>query len=122
MGIAPGDERRRAGLVDAPAHDAVREEAVTERKQRDIADLNLMDAAPLDEEHVARADCGEHARPGHLEARGAEAAQHVGKEAWSDRPQEVFLTDLHGPLVGLILPHASAIVSKTCSRTNDGFS
>ena len=36
--------------------------------------------------------------------------------------QEFFLTALHAPMVGLVLPHASAIVSNSCSLANDGFS
>jgi hypothetical protein len=35
--------------------------------------------------------------------------------------REFFLTALHGPLVGLTLPQASAIVSKTRSWLNAGF-
>ena len=106
----------------ALAHDAVGEETVIEGEQHDVADLNLLDGAPLDEQYITRPDRREHARAGHLDAGGAEAPQGLGDERRGGRRQEDFLTALHGPLVGLILPQASAIVSKTCSRVNAGFS
>jgi hypothetical protein len=95
---------------------------MVEREQDDIRDAYDFERTPLDDQDVMRPDRREHARAGHLDACRAEAPQRLGHQRRHRRRQELFLTALHGPLVGLILPHANAIVSKTCSRTNAGFS
>jgi hypothetical protein len=122
MGVAPGHKRGAARIVDIRADDAMGEETIVEREQDDIVHANLLEGPPLDEQHVTRANRGEHARAGHLHACSAEAPQQIGDQRRCGSRQEFFLTDLHGPLVGLIFPQASAIVSKTCSRMKAGFS
>jgi hypothetical protein len=120
--IAPGHEHEAARIVHARAYDAMGEEAIVQREENDIGDANLLKGARLDDQDVAGPDRREHARTAHLDAGSAEALQHFGNERRSRVGQEFFRTDLHGPLVGLIFPHARAIVSKTCSRMKAGFS
>jgi hypothetical protein len=121
-GVALRHEYGRARVVDILAHDAMGKEPMVEGEQDDIRDANVFDGTALENQHVMRPDRREHTRAGHLDPCGAKAPQRVGNERRHGRRQELFLTALHGPLVGLIFPHASAIVSKTCSRTNAGFS
>jgi hypothetical protein len=122
MRVAPGHDHATARIVDAHADDAMREEPIVQREENDIGDANVLEGARHNDQHVAGPDRREHARTGHLDAGGAEPLQHFGDERRAGLGQEFFRTDLHGPLVGLIFPHASAIVSKTCSRMKAGFS
>jgi hypothetical protein len=122
MRVPPGHEHGTARIVHARADDAVSEEAIVQREEDDIRDADVLEGARLDVQHVTGPDRREHTRTGHLDARGAEPLQHFGHQRRAGRGQEFFRTDLHGPLVGLIFPHASAIVSKTCSRMKAGFS
>jgi hypothetical protein len=99
----------------------------------DVSGLNRVERAAFDADDVAGPDGRTHARARDTEADAAEPAKRISQQIGAGlgdhvgvtrchRDQEFFLTALHGPLVALILPQANAMVSKTCSRTNAGFS
>src|SRR5262249_35116025 len=88
--------------------------------EHDVAFIDVVDAAAVNREDIARADRREHAPTRGAKPHAAEAAEHARQQRGSDA-QEFFLTNLHWPMTGFVLPHASAIVSKSCSRTKAGF-
>src|SRR5262249_61344460 len=69
---------------------------------------------------VAGPDGREHAAAGDPDARVPGGAERVGHQVRRDG-QEVLRTERHWPMTGLVFPHASAIVSNSCSRLNAGF-
>ena len=104
-------------------HDAVGREVLSDCEEHHVSESDVLDGAMTDEEHVAWSDRGKHAGAGDPQPYFAKASQHLGEQAWDRRrDQEAFFTVLHWPVVGLIFPQASAMVSNTCSRTNAGFS
>ena len=120
MGIAPGHGRRARHPRRPSERRGGRRDGDRGRTAR-CRRSDLLDSAALDDNHHAAGSPGACSRrpPGCGRRR---SAQGLGDERRGGRRQEDFLTALHGPLVGFILPQASAIVSKTCSRVNAGFS
>jgi hypothetical protein len=103
--------------------DAVREQTPAISEQHDIAGAEFLDRAAMHDQDVARADGWKHTGAGDTQPYFAKATQHLGEQVRGGRlDQETFFAVRHWALVGLTLPQASAIVSKTCSRTNAGFS
>lgn len=118
--VAAGDQQRLAVLMllsDQP----VREHASALVGDKDIARAGGFRRARFDAEHVAGPDRGNHARTERPDAEAAVTRQHVPHQARHRGRQEFFLTALHWAMLLLILPHASAMVSNSCSRLNAGF-
>jgi hypothetical protein len=121
MRVPFGHEQATPVRAHARADDAVSEEAVCNGEQDDVADSDALERPALYDQHVPRPERRQHARAMDADSRRAEASQGFDDEGGSGGRQEFFLTDLHGPLEGLIFPHASAMVSNTCSRMKAGF-
>jgi hypothetical protein len=118
--VAAGHEQVFAAatlLSDQP----VREDAFAVPGEEDIARTGGFRRARFDAEHVAGPDRGNHARTERPDAEAAVTRQHVPHQARHRGRQEFFLTALHWAMLLLILPHASAMVSNSCSRLNAGF-
>ena len=120
-------------VVDGAPHESMGDQTATDVVENHVA--------PAESGPRSRVRC-EARRPARLTAaccvpsragtrvRSVEARQRAARVLHRPRQRiarascqayEFFLTDLQPPLVGLILPHASAMVSKTCSRANEGF-
>jgi hypothetical protein len=115
--IASGDNNW-IGPVELFFDEAMREQAVRITNDGDLAHLEAVGGARVDRQHVARSERREHARAERAKAHVAVLAQRVGDER---RRQELFFTAEHWPILGFVLPHASAIVSNSCSFENPGF-
>ena len=109
-------------MTGSNPHDAMDKETAADCEEHNVSDPDLLDGAMTDEDHVAWSDRGKHADPVDPHPRPTKPTQQVGDQGRGRILQEFFFTALHGPVVGLILPQASAIVSNTCSRTKAGFS
>jgi hypothetical protein len=99
----------------------VGKQAIAVSDEDDIAWLKCFSRAISNGEDVARSDDRKHAGAVSTQPYLAVPAQDVGDQRGRSR-QEAFFTARHAPVTGLVLPHASAIVSNNCSRANPGFS
>jgi hypothetical protein len=118
--VAAGDQQHLAVLTlvsDQP----VRMDARPLAHEKDIARAGLFERALLDGKYVAGANDGDHARTECSQAHMAVTCHHVGHQRQHGGGQEFFFTIRHAVIVTLILPHASAMVSNSCSRVNAGF-
>jgi hypothetical protein len=107
--------------VTLPSYQPVREHAFAVPGEEDISRAGGFKRALFDAEHVAGPDCWKHARTERPDAEMSVARQHVGHQCRRRGRQEFFLMSRHWLMFVLILPHASAMVSNSCSRLNAGF-
>jgi hypothetical protein len=97
------------------------EEAILVAYEDDVSLLDVLCAAMPDQQGVAGFERRKHAAAAHAKPHLAVLSQDV-RDQLRRGGQEFFLTNLHAPIVGFVLPHASAIVSNNCSRAKRGFS
>jgi len=118
--VAAGDEQNLYA-VTLFSNQPVRQHALALPHEKDIARAGLIGRAPFDAEHVPRSNRRGHARTEGAQAQTAVPRQHVGYQRRRRGRQEFFLTNRHWLMVVFALPHASAIVSNSCSRLKAGF-
>jgi hypothetical protein len=104
----------------ASGDDAVSKDPAFPLREDDVADLDLQRRTAAHHENVAGSDRRKHAVSVRPQARLAGLAEEFS-EQFRDGRQEFLLLDPPQAPPPEVLPQASAMVSKSRSRTNSGF-
>jgi hypothetical protein len=142
------DRQGRVGMIDRVAlgddlpvlspggtsDQTVGEEPVVTCEHDDLTPLHILARGRRHQQNIARPQGRDHAASRDLESHLMTSAQRLNNQLAANSIErtpprfrsgvgryEFLRLDLHWPCVVLIFPHASAIVSKVCSKRNDGF-